>query len=157
MNNSIFRQSSIDRLKSPEQLNSYIRVANPTVWLILAAIILLLIGVVIWGVFGTVESTVSAGAMVNGGGAICFVSEENAAKISAGQPVLIEGVYGTVYEVSRRPVQNKEIDSYLLHLSGLSADGFCYPVAIKISGVSSGVHTAKITVESINPITFVVR
>ena len=54
MNDTLFRKSSMDRLKSPEQLNDYIRVANPGVWLVLGAIILLLVGIVIWGVFGTV-------------------------------------------------------------------------------------------------------
>ena len=54
-NNTLFRKSSMDRLRSPEQLNEYIRVARPGVWLVLAAIILLLAGVVVWGVFGSVD------------------------------------------------------------------------------------------------------
>lgn len=49
MNDKIFRKSSIDRVNSPEQLNDYIRVANPSVWVILLAIAVLLVGVVIWG------------------------------------------------------------------------------------------------------------
>lgn len=40
----IFRKSSIDRVSSPEQLNDYIRVSNPSVWMILAAVIVLLAG-----------------------------------------------------------------------------------------------------------------
>ena len=58
MNTNLFRKSSIDRVNSPEQLNEYIRVANPGVWLILAAVVALLVGVVIWGVWGTIETTV---------------------------------------------------------------------------------------------------
>ena len=42
MNSQLFRKSSIDRVSSPEQLNSYIRVSNPGVWLVLAAVVLLL-------------------------------------------------------------------------------------------------------------------
>ena len=41
---SLFRQKSIDRVSSPEQLNDYIRVTTPSVWLALIAIILLLTG-----------------------------------------------------------------------------------------------------------------
>ena len=33
----------MDRLKSPEELNDYIRVANPSVWLLLGAVILVLL------------------------------------------------------------------------------------------------------------------
>ena len=53
---SIFRQKSIDRVSSPEQLNDYIRVTTPSVWLVLAAIILLLVGMLAWSVLGTVEA-----------------------------------------------------------------------------------------------------
>lgn len=35
MNQQLFRQSSIDRVFSPEQLNDYIRVTNPGVWMVL--------------------------------------------------------------------------------------------------------------------------
>ncbi len=59
---SIFRKKSMDRVSSPEQLNDYIRVTNPTVWLVLLAIILLLVGMLAWSIFGTVEGTGVNGA-----------------------------------------------------------------------------------------------
>ena len=54
---SVFRQKNIDRVSSPEQLNDYIRVTTPSVWLVLAALVLLLIGMLAWSVLGTVEAT----------------------------------------------------------------------------------------------------
>ncbi len=54
MNNSIFRKKSLDRVTSPEELNDYMRVTSPGVWLIMAAAILLLTGMLIWGIFGTI-------------------------------------------------------------------------------------------------------
>ena len=61
MNNSIFRQKSIDRVSSPEQLNDYIRVTSPRIWLVIAAVLFLLAGMILWGVFGSVEMKDSAG------------------------------------------------------------------------------------------------
>lgn len=52
MNNSLFRQKSIDRVSSPEKLDDYIRVTTPSVWITLAAIVILLIGTIVWGIFG---------------------------------------------------------------------------------------------------------
>ena len=52
MNNSIFRQKSIDKVSSPEKLDDYIRVTTPSVWITLAAITILLIGTIVWGIFG---------------------------------------------------------------------------------------------------------
>ena len=58
---SIFRQKSIDRVSSPEQLNDYIRVTTPTVWLVLLALVILLLGMLAWSVFGTVQGVDSNG------------------------------------------------------------------------------------------------
>ncbi len=51
----LFREKSLDRVSSPEKLNDYIRVTKPAVWLVLLAIVVLLAGMLIWGIFGTVE------------------------------------------------------------------------------------------------------
>ena len=53
----LFREKNLERLESPEQLNDYLRVTSPGVWMILSAVILLLIGVFIWAVFGRIEAT----------------------------------------------------------------------------------------------------
>ena len=44
MGKTIFRQKSMQKITSPEQMNDYIRVSNPSVWMILAAVIVLLAG-----------------------------------------------------------------------------------------------------------------
>ena len=48
MDNQVFRKKSLEQISSPEQLNDYLRVTNPAVWLLLTAVILLLVGVLIW-------------------------------------------------------------------------------------------------------------
>ena len=52
--NSIFRQKSLDRISSPEKLDDYVKVTTPSVWIALTAIILLLAGALVWGIFGEV-------------------------------------------------------------------------------------------------------
>ena len=49
---SIFRQKSIDKVSSPEKLDDYIRVTKPSVWMTLAAVGVLLVGTIVWGIFG---------------------------------------------------------------------------------------------------------
>lgn len=55
MTKTVFRQSSIDRVQSPEQLNDYIKVSNPSAWVVIIASIILLGSILIWSIFGTVE------------------------------------------------------------------------------------------------------
>ena len=54
MNNSIFRQKNIDKVSSPEKLDDYIRVTTPSVWITLIAILVLLVGAIVRGIFGRV-------------------------------------------------------------------------------------------------------
>ena len=61
MKNSIFREKSLTQVSSPEQLNDYIRVSTPAVWLVLTAIVLLLTGVVLWGCLGRLEVHTESG------------------------------------------------------------------------------------------------
>jgi hypothetical protein len=60
----IFREKSLKRVSSPEQLDDYIKVTTPSVWIILAATIVLLAGMIIWGVFGKIEINTSNGVEV---------------------------------------------------------------------------------------------
>lgn len=61
MAKSIFREKSIQQLSSPEELDSYIKITTPSVWLILISLILLLVGGMIWGIFGRITVETSAG------------------------------------------------------------------------------------------------
>ena len=53
--NKLFREKSIERISSPEALNSYIRVTSPSVWVVLLALVILLSGMLAWSIFGRVE------------------------------------------------------------------------------------------------------
>ena len=61
---SIFRQKSIDRISSPEQLHDYIKVSSPGAWLVLVAIIIFLVGALIWGVKGSITINTEEGTKV---------------------------------------------------------------------------------------------
>ncbi len=59
--NKLFREKSIKKISSPEQIDDYIRITTPSVWLILFAVVILLVGLVIWGIFGRITVETAAG------------------------------------------------------------------------------------------------
>ena len=67
MDNQIFRKESLDQISSPEQLNDYLRVTNPAVWLVLTAVILLLAGMLLWASVASIDSFASGTAQVQDG------------------------------------------------------------------------------------------
>ena len=46
-NKEIFRKKAVDRVASPEQLNDYIHVTSPAIWMALIGIILILAGALV--------------------------------------------------------------------------------------------------------------
>lgn len=48
----LFSQEALNKLRSPEKLNTLIPVTNPVAWMGLAAVCMLMFAVVFWSVFG---------------------------------------------------------------------------------------------------------
>ena len=84
MSEEIFRKKSLDRVKSPENLDDYIKVANPGVWLLLISVVILLAGACVWGVFGHIDSTVPTVVSVENGEVSCRIAPEDVSSVRVG-------------------------------------------------------------------------
>ena len=47
--NEIFRKTNLERISSPEKMNDYIKVINPSVIMMLVALGLIVLGGLVWG------------------------------------------------------------------------------------------------------------
>ena len=157
MDKQLFRKSSIERVSSPEQLNDYIKVSNPGVWMIMAAIIALLIGFCVWGVFGQLETKIATAGMCENGVFTCFVNEDEAAKINLGMTLNVDGNELSVSGISSKPISvNAEMDEYLLHLGNFSEGDWLYEITA-IGALADGVYKADIVTESVSPVSFILN
>ena len=85
MNKAAAFEKSAKRLSSPEQLNDYLHVTNPRVWVLLIAVILLVGGLLLWSGFATVESYATGEATARSGElVVTFDDAAKAAKVHAG-------------------------------------------------------------------------
>ncbi len=90
MDESIFRKKSVERITSPESLGDYLKVTSPTVWLILASIILLLVGMLIWSSVASIDSfAVGTARVENGSMQIRFEDEQIARNVESGMSVAV--------------------------------------------------------------------
>ena len=86
----LYRKGSLEQIQSPEQLNDYLRVTNPSVWLLLTAVILLLAGLLIWGSFTYIDSVATGSAQVTDGSmTVRFDDPTLAEAVEVGMPVTI--------------------------------------------------------------------
>lgn len=74
----LFRKVAMDRLSSPEQLDTLMRITTPKGWIALAAIVGFLVLTVIWGMFGSIPTIVlGQGLFVRSGGVMQIESNIN--------------------------------------------------------------------------------
>lgn len=142
-------------MSSPEQLNDYIKVTNPGVWMVLAAIVILLVGVCVWGVFGKLETKLPVAAVSQYGETVLYVKEDNVASVKENMRVYIGDETYKVVSVSVQPVTvTEEISEYARHTGELSIGEWVYIVPID-GNMPDGVYRAQVVVDSVSPLYFV--
>ena len=158
MSKQLFRRESIDRITSPEQMNDYIRVSNPSVWMILGAIIALLIGVCVWGIFGHIDTTMKTGGICEDGQLVLYIGENDFDKLGESTVAMVDGKELALSEISASPIKlDTSYDPYLVHLTGLSEGDWVYAVRFDAADVKDGIYSAQVITERINPIDFVLN
>ena len=159
MNNDLFRKKNMDRVSSPEQLNDRIRVTGFGVWLLLSGILLVLAGIVVWGIFGRLDTTLPVSAITQQGQTVCYVKEQSISQIQVGMAVDAESGTTTVASIAVVPVQvDDQFPEYLCHVGALSRGEWVYEVTLQDAlGEEGSIFAAQIVTESIAPLTFVVN
>ena len=132
---SLFRKEAMNRITSPDQLNDHLRVTRPSVWIVLAAVILLLVGLFVWANIGDLETRANVRIMVQSG---------EARVIGDGQAVNIE---------KGMTVRFKDSDAEAaVEKAGRTADG--YLVGVFRTDMDDGEYTGTIVLDSVKPISF---
>ena len=155
MKQDLFRKESMDQLTRPDQLSDYIRVSTPATWVLLAAIILLLVGTCVWGVFGRLDTTVQGAAVSDGTALTAYFTEEDSAKRSEGMTVMVNGADHTITRIDHTPQQlSGDSDDLMLHVGSFDPGAWVLTVALD-GGEPEGFYSAEAVIESIAPSKFV--
>jgi multidrug efflux pump subunit AcrA (membrane-fusion protein) len=78
----LFRKVALERLSSPEQLDQLMQVTTPRGWLAMIGLAALLLVALIWGIFGSIPTTVSGQGILLRGSGIQRISAGKAGQVS---------------------------------------------------------------------------
>ena len=131
---NIFRQKSLEHISSPEQLSSYLKVTSFSIWATLAAVILLLAGLFVWGSIGSLETVTDGVAVVSGGTPQIMVTDTSKGEVRSGMTVRL---VGTDYVIS-----------------ATDTDDYGRITAYAPVSEPDGRYDVQIVVERVSPITF---
>lgn len=125
MADQLYRKKVMDRLSSPEQLNDYLHVTRPAIWVVIAAILLLLIGGIIWSSVTYINSFVDGTAEVsNGHMTVTFNDDQFAQNVQAGLDVTVGDTRSTIQSVGWNP------DGTLFATADTSLADGTYPASV---------------------------
>lgn len=128
MENGIFRKKSIDRMQSPDNLKEYIKVVNPSLFIVFIAAFVLLVGAFVWGYLGKIEDQLPVTVLSQNGKIVCEYNDS----VEEGMKVVVGQNQGVVKSVSPSEI--------LITLN---------------KPISDGVYQAYIVIGEISPISFV--
>ncbi|MDO5445060.1 MAG: hypothetical protein Q4F31_05505 [Eubacteriales bacterium] len=154
----LFRAKSLDRLSSPEDLSDYVRVANPGVWIVLCAVVILLAGMLVWAALGVLDTTIDAVCISDNGKGLCYISEENIGKVQNGMRItLSDGTEATVTGISpEAEVAEEVLTDYQMHLADVEEGEWIHALDTDLSFPEDDIFSpAKVTIDSIHPIEFI--
>ena len=102
----LFRKKAMDKISTPDELRDYIHVVNPGVWMALSAILVLLIGALIWARVSSINTYVSCVVSVNDGKAVVYYDADMSSQILAGQSVKTDDFTFVLDSVDSMPLRS---------------------------------------------------
>ena len=99
MAKQVFRKDVLDRMSSPEQMNDYVHVTNPGMWVALGAVVLLIVGSLIWASLTYVSSSLTGTASVRSGTMIVVLDEGQEESLEVGMAVTVGDAKATVTSI----------------------------------------------------------
>ena len=155
---SLFREKSLEAIQSPESLNDYLHVTSPGVWLVMAAVIVLLVGLIAWSVFGQIETHADLAVVTRDESSVCCVpyslleqaKKQGCVKIDDREYALLLGDEVKVVTVT------EETNPYVMIAGGLSVGDVVAEVPLDAE-LGDGVYSAVLVTESLKPIALLLR
>lgn len=155
-NKQLFRDKSLAQFTSPEQLNDYIQVIRPSLILILVAIISLLIGVIIWGYLGSIDSEESVTCHVDNNLINAYLPAQDASELTTGSLIRIGEKEYHISSISTAAKASMILDEQELAAHNLSADELVVALVAE-TDLPDGIYEARVIMKRIRPIDLILN
>ena len=134
MDKELFRQKTVEKMSTPDDLTEYLKVTSTSVWMVLAAVLVLLTGLIAWGFLGHLDTKVDAKASIKDGWVTVKIPAIDAEDVKDGMEIEIEGKSTKIRDVVT--------DEFGRTTGSCSID------------LPDGEYDAEITTESLTPVSF---
>lgn len=156
VNKELFRKKNLDKLSTPDALNEYIKVASPSVWIILLTIVALLIGVIAWSYMGRISHYEGVTVYSDGNMAVCYVPENMIDRVRQASDININGNNYKIGDIANLPtkIHPDSVDEYVAHVMEIKEDSWIYKIEV-VGTLPEGIYEGQVVTGSIRPMDYV--
>ena len=140
----------------PGDLNQYIHLTTVSIWLVLGAFLVFVIGMVVWGFFGRLTVSVQAVAVSQESSIMLYIPEDQVSRIKQDSELVINDTTAAIGEIRENAYTEKAsdaLDEYQRSLADLAEDQKVL-VINRTMAVPDGSYSASIILERIKPFSF---
>ena len=154
MEKNLFRQETLDHISSPEELHDYMKVTSPRLWMILAAVVALLVGFIVYASVATLENKLDVKAEV-----YVYTDPETGERFVDDFMVIIPDEKKDLVQremVVRFAGYEGKIE-YIIQDKDATGAHVSFEQPIDASNLEDGTYDAEVVLEQVSPIKFIIN
>lgn len=113
LGSAIFRDTALRRMSSADDLDRYVRVTNPSAWVLIGAVAALIVAAFIWASTASLPITTTTTGVLKDGQIVCFLPLGEDALATTDSKVTAAGRETRIVSVDDRPHSQREVAAAL--------------------------------------------
>ena len=105
----MFRETALRKMSSADDLDRYLRVTNPSAWVLIGAVAVLIVAAFIWGMTASLPITTSTTGVVKDGQIVCFMPLDQNSIATDDSKVTAAGHETHIVSVNDNPHSQREV------------------------------------------------
>ena len=110
---AMFRDSALRKMSSADDLDRYVKVTNPSAWVFIGAVAVLLVAAFIWGLTASLPITQTTTGVLESDQVVCFLPLEDHALATVDSKVTAAGHETHIVSIDGDPYSQREVAAAL--------------------------------------------
>ncbi len=136
LGSQMFRETALRKMSTADDLDHYLKVTNPSAWILIGAVAALLVAAFIWGLTATLPITANTTGVIKDGKIVCFLPLENeGTTATTGSKVVVAGRETSIVSVDDSPYSQREVNTIIgsdYAIASLNLSQWSYEVIIAV-------------------------
>ena len=113
LGSQMFRETALRRMSSADDLDHYLKITNPSAWVLIGAVAVLIVAAFIWGLTASLPITTNTTGVLKSGQIVCFLPLDNDAIATPDSKVTAAGRETHITSVNDNPHSQREVAAAL--------------------------------------------